>query len=110
MENMKESSVQVEDPLERPEDFFSNAIGDESKVDELLSLGFIGRLGRKLNGSERHTFWEPEDDVTTALCRDKGELKRMYKDYSEEKAKTTTGKHAAYVWNPVTNSWHFGIR
>lgn len=46
---------------------------DESKIRELLALGDISILGPELYPTKEHTFQNPEEGVTLAYGRDRGE-------------------------------------
>lgn len=84
--------------------------GSNELVDDLISMGHLSRLGDHLNPTGPHTFQNPEPNCTVAYARDKGELKRLFKDYTPEQAakcKLIYGK--AYSWQPLTKSWHLGL-
>lgn len=55
---------------------------DYNKVKSLINLGNISQLGKELTPKARHTFDSPEEDVTVAYHRDRGEPLKQYKEFS----------------------------
>ena len=60
-----------------------------NKVADLIDLGDISQLGRFITGSVIHSYATPENDITVAYHRDRGE--------SKNKAKTGA------TWKEVAN-------
>lgn len=65
-------------------DYYDN----NARTEELLELGDISSLDKKIAPTESHTFDKPQKDVTVAYARDRGEEKRIlemdfddFKDY-----------------------------
>lgn len=68
-------------------DYYDN----NARTEELLELGDISSLRKKISTNEHHTFDEPQEDVTIAYARDRGEEKRIlemdfddFKDYLKD--------------------------
>lgn len=60
--------------LEYMTDMLSHYYETEEKATELVALGGISYLSKKLDPSTRyHSFYDPEPDVTVAYVRDRGE-------------------------------------
>lgn len=57
---------------------------DRTKVEELIQLGDISFLDQKIEPTGEHSFEKPETGVTVAYARDRGELKRIRKNWSRE--------------------------
>jgi hypothetical protein len=73
----------------------------EVKVKELLALGDLSCLEKNLNPTEPHSFDCPQDDVTVAYGRDRGE--------SDQDATTDTTLSAVqceeYTYVFTDNTW-----
>lgn len=89
---------------------------DVNKVDKLINLGSISRLGNKLESEGEHTFSNPEYDVTVAYGRDRGETGVGYRELKTNKTMTLKqvmqgvgGQHFGteyiYLYFPQNNKW-----
>jgi hypothetical protein len=84
----------------------------ESDVDKIIALGHLSRLGDHLDPrSTTHSFQNPEPGCTVAYSRDKGELRRMFRGYTEAQAKKCCQLYDGkiYCWQPRTKTWHGGL-
>ena len=81
---------------------------------QLLALGFISRLGAKLSptAGSKHSFKTPEDGVTLAYSRDRGDLPCIFKGYDMKKAQKTANSYSSrycYVFDPNLSVWKCGF-
>lgn len=84
--------------------YYSNA----AKVEELLALGSLFSLGKRVNPTlSTHSYDKPEDGVTVAYHRDRGEDLRPASDYADlaavKAACSEAGGEFLYIWDGT--SW-----
>jgi hypothetical protein len=54
-----------------------NHFTDRSKVEELIALGDISTLHEEIYPTEKHSFDNPQNEVTVAYHRDRGDIFRQ---------------------------------
>lgn len=77
-------------------------------VEELLALGSLSSLGERANPTlSTHSYDKPQDDVTVAYHRDRGEDLRPASDYADlaalKAACSEAGGEFLYIWDGA--SW-----
>ena len=89
-------------------DMLETYYNNDSIIDELLELGDISYLGKRISpyANEEHSFDSPIKDVTLAYCRDRGEEKyiREFKNLNQviNNAKDSWCEYL-YLWR--NNIW-----
>lgn len=95
---------------------------NNARAEELIDLGDISSLRKKTSTTEHHTFDEPQEDVTIAYHRDRGEEKRIleldfddFKDYLKKSdiEFVYLRYRDEWLWAPInydyiTNDWTLG--
>lgn len=76
----------------------------EEKVDELINLGNLSILGKRIkpDEGEPHTFDEPAKDVCVAYGRDRGEEGQEAVEY--QKHETIQSEEFNYIF--IDNKWY----
>lgn len=83
---------------------------DPVKLNELINLGAISSLGKKVNPAEgsKHSFKTPEEDVTVAYHRDRGERKKIITAETEDEFINWCKQYDyTYMYDMQTNEWCF---
>ena len=75
------------------------------RTEQLLELGDISVLKKKITPSTTHTFEEPEPDVTIAYSRDRGEEKRILEMDFEEFKDYVKDSDIEYVYLRYKDEW-----
>lgn len=75
------------------------------RLEQLLELGDISSLRKKIAPSTKHTFEEPEPDVTIAYSRDRGEEKRISEEYFENFLEDMENSDIEYVYLRYRDEW-----
>jgi hypothetical protein len=70
---------------------------DEHKIRELISLGSISYLESKLHPDKKHSFKSPQEGITLAYARDRGE-EWIIKVSCNDKPTNLCEEEYAYLW------------
>lgn len=83
---------------------------DAKKVSELIDLGDISSLNKKVVPTGPHSFNDPEDDVVVAYYRDRGEEKRgpWYGMTVEDVVRNIA--HNGYVYVFADGQWFVDLK
>ena len=83
---------------------------DENKVKELISLGDISSLREKVapEPNSKHSFSTPDEDVTIAYMRDRGETGCETSHFTDEDdfEKSVTDGFTEYIYLFKDNKWY----
>ena len=88
---------------------------ETAKIEELLALGDLSRLGTKIapEPGTTHTFAHPQPDVTVAYHRDRGERMKSARRYADVDAYRRDGKGdfgADYLYLYANGKWYvYGV-
>lgn len=75
------------------------------RLEQLLELGDISSLRPKISTKEEHTFDNPQEDVTIAYHRDRGEEKRISEEYFENFIEDMENSDIEYVYLRYRDEW-----
>lgn len=95
---------------------------NNARAEELINLGDISSLRKKISTNEPHSFDNPQEDVTIAYARDRGEEKNIldidfdgFKDYLKKSdiEFVYLRYKDEWLWAPInydyiTNEWTLG--
>ncbi len=84
----------------------AESYNDVEKARELIELGDISSLGNHIAADDpsKHTFDSPEQGVTVAYHRDRGEPLCVSRDCCEDEFKDS---EYSYLFDVVKNRWFF---
>lgn len=78
---------------------------NNARTEELLELGDISSLRKKISTSEKHDFYNPQEDVTIAYHRDRGEQKHILEMDFEDFKKYLKDSDIEYCYLRFRDEW-----
>ena len=82
-------------------DYYNN----NARTEELINLGDISSLRKKISTSEKHSFDEPQEDTTIAYHRDRGEEKRILEMNFDDFKEYIKNSDIEYVYLRFRDEW-----
>ena len=75
------------------------------RTEQLIELGDISCLRPKISTKEEHTFDNPQEDVTVAYHRDRGEELRIHEEYFENFVENIVESDIEFVYLRFRDEW-----
>jgi len=82
-------------------DYYNN----NARTEELINLGDISSLRKKISTSGEHSFDNPQEDVTIAYHRDRGEEKRINEEYLTNFLENIVESDIEFVYLRFRDEW-----